>query len=70
MVAQRERITRADIEAKLSELRGHVEREAEAARGVAVTVGVVVAAAVVVGAYLWGRRHGRSRRALVEVTRA
>ena len=63
------RVTRADIEAKLAEIRDEVEREGERARGVGLAVGAVVVLGVVAGAYVWGLRRGRRRRAVVEITR-
>ncbi|HLG01177.1 MAG TPA: hypothetical protein VI916_11945 [Acidimicrobiia bacterium] len=62
-------VTRADIEAKLSEIRGSVGDGAERAKGVGIAVGVAVVTAAVVGAYLLGRRRGRKRRAVIEIQR-
>lgn len=62
-------VTRADIEAKLAEIRGELDRGAERAKGVGLAVGAVVVTAVVLGAYLLGRRKGRRRQAVVEVQR-
>ena len=63
------RVTRDDIEAKLREMAGEVDDRVEAARPT-ILVGAV-AAVVIVGAvaYLWGRRRGRRRSALVEIRR-
>ena len=63
------RITRDDIEAKLREMAGDVDDRVEAARPT-IIVGAV-ACVVVVGAlaFLWGRRRGRRRSALVEIRR-
>ncbi|MCU1499367.1 MAG: hypothetical protein JWM47_3320 [Acidimicrobiales bacterium] len=68
-MAEQEKITRDDIEAKFRELTGEVDERAEAARSTAVTVGVVVAVAVVLGVFLFGRSRGRKKTTLVEVRR-
>jgi len=64
-----ERVSRADIEAKLAEIRGQVDEGAERAKGVGLAVGAVVVVGAVLGAYLWGRRAGRRRRTVVEIQR-
>lgn len=69
MSAVQGKVTRADIEAKLAELRGELDRETEKAKGVAVAVGAVVVVGVVLGAFLWGRRRGRSRQTVIEIQR-
>ncbi len=62
-------ITRDDIEAKFRQLRGEVtEIEAETKNRV-IVAGIVIGVAVVVGAYLLGRRKGRRSRAIVEIRR-
>ena len=63
------KITRDDIESKFRELSGDVDDRAEAAKGTAVTVGAVVAAAVVLGVFLFGRSRGRKKTTIVEVRR-
>jgi hypothetical protein len=62
-------ITRDDIEAKLREMAGDVDDRVEAAKPT-ILVGAV-ASVVLVGvvAYLWGRRRGRRRSAVVEIRR-
>lgn len=62
-------VTRSDIEAKLAEIRGQFEEGAERAKGVGLAVGAAAVAVVVLGAYLWGRRRGRKRRAVIEIKR-
>jgi hypothetical protein len=62
-------VTRADIEAKLREIRGEAHETAGAARPYALAAGVVAAAAVVGLAYLLGRRRGKKRTTMVEVRR-
>ncbi len=63
------RITRADIEGKLRDMRGDVEETAEAAKApiMAIAGGVVVA--VVLIAFLLGKRRGRRRSTVVEIRR-
>ncbi|MBI2168572.1 MAG: hypothetical protein HYU28_03600 [Actinobacteria bacterium] len=67
--APSERVTRADIEAKLAEIRGEMDQDVERAKGVSLAVGAVVVTAVVLGAYLLGRRRGRKRQAVIEIQR-
>lgn len=62
-------ITRADLEAKFSQLRGSTTAT-QTQRNVGLTAVIIVGAAVVVGAYLLGRLRGRKRRTIVEVVRA
>lgn len=64
-----ERVSRADIEAKLDEIRTEVDREGERVKGVGVVVGTVLVVGVVVTAYLWGRRKGRRRQPIIEIQR-
>ena len=64
-----EKITRADIEAKLGELRGEVDDRTQAAKvpAIAVAVGVVVLS--VVAAYWFGKRRGKKRQTVLEIRR-
>jgi hypothetical protein len=62
-------VTRADIEAKLQEIRGVTDTTTEAAQDATKPVLVVVVVAVVVGAFLLGRRRGRKRSTIVEIRR-
>ncbi len=66
---QKRTITRNDIEAKFRELSGDVDERAEAAKGTAIAVGAVVAAAVVIGVFLLGRSRGRKKTTVIEVRR-
>ncbi len=68
-VAESEKITRDQIEAKFRELSGDVDDQVDAAKGTAVTVGAVVAVAVVLGVFLFGRSRGRKKTTLIEVRR-
>ncbi len=62
-------ITRDDIEAKLREIAGPVERGVEQAKSVALVAAVAIGTVLVVGAYLLGRRKGRQRSAILEIRR-
>jgi|tagenome__1003787_1003787.scaffolds.fasta_scaffold17195370_2 hypothetical protein len=67
--APRGPVSRADIEAKLREIKGEVNETTEAAKPIALVVGVAAAVAVVAFAYVMGRRKGRKRTTVVEVRR-
>jgi hypothetical protein len=62
-------VTPADIEAKLREIQGVTDSTGEAAQNAAKPVLVVVGVAVVVAAFLLGRRRGRKHSTIVEVRR-
>jgi len=62
-------VTRADIEAKLAEIRGVADDTTEVASEAAKTGLVVAGVAVVVIAFLLGRRRGRKKSTIVEVRR-
>lgn len=62
-------ITRADLEAKFSQLRG-TTTASQTQRNVGLTAVIVAGVALVLGAYLLGRLRGRKRRTIVEVVRA
>ena len=68
-VGEKQHIDRSDIEAKFRELRGEVNETAESAKGTAVAVGAAIAVAVVLGAFVLGRRRGRRRTTVVEIRR-
>ncbi len=63
------RITRGDIEAKLRDIRGEVEQTAEAAKTPIMAVAGGIAAAVVILAFLLGKRRGRRKSTVVEIRR-
>lgn len=69
MAAQPRRITRADLESKLREVRGEVEEKGEAAKSTGLTVALVGVAALVGMAFLLGRRRGRRKSTVVEIRR-
>jgi MYXO-CTERM domain-containing protein len=62
-------VSRADIEAKLAEIRGVADDTTEVAGEAAKTGLVVAGVAVVVVAFLLGRRRGRKKSTIVEVRR-
>ncbi len=64
-----ERVTRADIQAKLEEIRGDVDDATQAARPTLIYVAVGVAVAGVAVAFLLGRMRGRRKSTVVEVRR-
>ena len=69
VMAPDRKITRDDIESKLRELRGEVSDVGNASKSYVVVAGVVLAAGLLAGAYLLGRRKGKKRTTLVEVRR-
>lgn len=64
-----EPITREDLESKFRELSGEVSETAAQFRDVAIAVAVAVGAAIVVGAFLFGRSRGRKKTTVVEIRR-
>ena len=69
MSEQQGRITRADIESKLHEMRGDVEESTEAAKTPILAIAGGVAVAIVVLAFLLGKRRGRRNSTVVEIRR-
>lgn len=65
-----QKITRDDIKSKLSELQDDATSTVENARTALVGVAVAVGAAVVIAAYVFGRRRGRRKSTIVELRRA
>ena len=63
------RITRADIEGKLRDMRGEVQETAEAAKAPIMAIAAGVAAVIVIGAVLLGKRRGRRKSTVVEIRR-
>jgi hypothetical protein len=61
-------ITRADLEAKFSQLRGSTETT-QTQRNIGLTAVIVAGVLLVVGAYFVGRLRGKKRRTIVEVRR-
>lgn len=68
-MAAPEKITRDDIESKFRQLTSDVDDRADAARGTAVAIGAVVAAAIVLGVFLLGRSRGKKKTTVIEVRR-
>ncbi len=68
-MASTPRITRADLEAKLREVRGEVAEKGEAAKSTGLTVAVIGVAALVGLAFVLGRRRGRRKSTVVEIRR-
>lgn len=64
------RITPDDIESKFRELSADVDDFGAEVRSVAVTVGAVMLAGVVVVAFWLGRRRGRNKATIVEIRRS
>jgi hypothetical protein len=62
-------VTRADLEAKLDELRGAAEPGAQKARGIGIAAAVAAGIVLVLAAYIIGKRKGRKRSTIVEVRR-
>jgi hypothetical protein len=61
-------ITRADLEAKFSQLRGSTTAT-QTQRNVGLTVLIAAGVALIIGAYVVGRMRGKKRRTIVEVRR-
>ncbi len=62
-------VTRDDIEAKFRSLGSDVDDAADSAKGTLVVVGAAVAVAVVLGAFLLGKKRGRKKTAFIEIRR-
>ena len=62
-------ITKADIEAKLQTLKSGVDEEVANVKGIAIAVGVTLAAVVVLATFALGRRRGRKLATIVEIRR-
>jgi choline dehydrogenase-like flavoprotein len=63
------KITKADIEAKLSDIRGDVDDTATAAKPYLLIAGAVGVAVLLGAAYLLGRRKGKKKTTIVEIRR-
>jgi len=66
---ERRQVTREDLEAKFRELVTDVRGEAASAKTTLATVGMVLAAIVLLIVFLMGRRGGRKRTTIVEIRR-
>ena len=67
--ARHDKISIADIEAKLRSMAGPVEEGVEKAKSVAAAGAVAVGAVLVIGAFLLGRRRGKKRAPVIEIRR-
>ncbi len=68
--AEDQRITQADITARVRQLVGGAGDTAEQLSSAAVAVAAAVGTGLVLAAFLFGRRRGRKRSTIVEVVRA
>jgi hypothetical protein len=62
-------VTRADIEAKLRQIRDTMEPVGEQAKASVMAIAPVAVAVIVLAAYLVGIRRGKKRRAVIEIRR-
>jgi hypothetical protein len=62
-------VSRADIEAKLREIKGEVDATGQRAKVPAIAIGAVVVVGLVGLAFAIGRRRGRKATTVVEVRR-
>lgn len=69
MAGEGERITSADIRAKLRQVAGEAEEATASARSAASTAAPVAVAILLGLAYLLGRRRGKRQSTVVEVRR-
>ena len=63
------RITRADLEAKLRDIKGEVQETGEAAKGTALMVAGGAGFLLLVLVFLLGKRRGRRKSTVVEIRR-
>jgi len=63
------RISRSDIEAKLRQMRGEVEKTTEAAKAPLMAIAGAAGVAVVALSFLFGKRRGRRKSTVVEIRR-
>jgi hypothetical protein len=69
VVTATEPVSRDDIEAKLRQIQGEVDRTAQAAKPIGIAVGAAVAVVLVGAASLLGRRRGKKKTTVVEIRR-
>ena len=62
-------VTRADIEAKLREIRGEVDETTAKAKPFALMASVASGVAMVGAAYILGKRKGKRKATIVEIRR-
>jgi hypothetical protein len=63
------RITVDQIESKLRDITSPVEERVDQARSMAPVIAVAVGAAIVLAAYVLGRRRGKRRTPVIEIRR-
>ena len=64
------RITRDDIKSKLGDLQGDALEQVDGAKNQLLTVGAGIALALLIVAFLLGRRGGKRSSAIIEVRRS
>jgi hypothetical protein len=64
-----DRVTRADIESKLRQIRGEAEKTGESAKSAGMVVASIVGVAFVGVVFLLGKRRGRRKSTIVEIRR-
>lgn len=62
-------ISRDDLEAKFTQLKGELETAAGAARGTATKVGIAAGVVLLILAFVLGSRRGKAGKTIVEVRR-
>ncbi|MBW8826783.1 MAG: hypothetical protein JF603_10605 [Acidobacteria bacterium] len=68
-LSEGQRVSRADIEAKLRSIQGDVQDAGKAGAQMAIIAGAAVAVGVVALAFWMGKRKGKKRTTVVEVRR-
>jgi len=63
------KITRADLEAKLTEIDAELSETGEAIKPTAMAIGIGALVVILILAFLLGRRKGQQRSTIVEVRR-
>jgi len=63
------KITRADLEAKLTEINAELSETGEAIKPTATAIGIGALVVILILAFLLGRRKGQQRSTIVEVRR-
>lgn len=69
IVKSDEPISKADIQAKLAEIKGGVDSEIANVRGIVIAAGVAVVVVGVLVTFALGRRRGRKLATIVEIRR-
>jgi len=69
MTSPTSQISRDDIKAKLSDIQGEATQQVESAKNQIIATGALVALALLILAFLLGRRGGKRSSAIIEVRR-